>query len=100
MKLKQLSSVLAAAVIKGSGDVEITGIETDSRQVKAGDLFICLPGHTVDGHQFAAQAADQGAAALVVERKLEVDLPQVIVKDSRFAMAGLANAFLISQAPA
>lgn len=93
MKLKQLSSVLAAAVIEGSGEVEITGIETDSRQVKAGDLFICLPGHTVDGHQFAAQAADQGAAALVVERKLEVDLPQVIVRDSRFAMAGLANAF-------
>jgi len=93
MKLMQLTSVLTAAVIDGNGDVEIGGIETDSREVKPGDLFICLPGHTQDGHLFAAQAAEKGAVALVVERKLETDLPQVIVKDSRFAMAALASTF-------
>jgi len=93
MKLNELSSVLAAAAIDGAGDVEITGIQVDSREVKPGDLFICLPGHTVDGHDFAAQAAERGAVALVVERKLDIHLPQIIVNDSRFAMAGLANAF-------
>ncbi|GAE04250.1 UDP-N-acetylmuramoylalanyl-D-glutamate-2,6-diaminopimelate ligase [Paenibacillus sp. JCM 10914] len=93
MNLKQLSSVLAAAEIEGDESTQITGMETDSRQVKTGDLFICLPGHTSDGHQFAAQAANNGAVALVVERKLDIELPQIVVKNSRFAMAGLANAF-------
>ncbi|MWV45235.1 UDP-N-acetylmuramoyl-L-alanyl-D-glutamate--2,6-diaminopimelate ligase [Paenibacillus sp. HJL G12] len=93
MKLNELASTLTIAQITGSGDITITGLQTDSRKVAPGDLFICLPGHTVDGHDYAAQAADQGAAALVVERQLNIDLPQVIVKDSRYAMAVMADAF-------
>ncbi|MGG1877740.1 UDP-N-acetylmuramoyl-L-alanyl-D-glutamate--2,6-diaminopimelate ligase [Paenibacillus cisolokensis] len=93
MKLYELSSVLAAAVVDGDGDVEISDLQVDSRQVKAGDLFICLPGHTVDGHDYAAQAAASGASALIVQRKLDIDLPQVIVKDTRLAMAAMADKF-------
>lgn len=93
MKVIELSSCLAASQLYGEGDVEITDIQTDSRRVQPGDLFICLPGHTVDGHDYAAQAAAKGAAAIVCERKLEIDLPQIIVDNSRFAMSVMANAF-------
>ncbi|MCJ8011368.1 UDP-N-acetylmuramoyl-L-alanyl-D-glutamate--2,6-diaminopimelate ligase [Paenibacillus sp. KQZ6P-2] len=93
MKLNELASTLTIAQITGSGDITITGLQTDSRKVAPGDLFICLPGHTVDGHDYAAQAAEKGAAALVVERRLDIDLPQVIVKDSRYAMAVMSDAF-------
>ncbi|WP_068616356.1 UDP-N-acetylmuramoyl-L-alanyl-D-glutamate--2,6-diaminopimelate ligase [Paenibacillus tuaregi] len=94
MLLNQLVSYLTASQLHGDGEVSITGIQIDSRKVNPGDLFICLPGHTVDGHDFARQAADRGAAALVVERVLEeVNLPQLKVKDCRLAMAVLGNAF-------
>ncbi|AHV98383.1 UDP-N-acetylmuramoyl-L-alanyl-D-glutamate--2,6-diaminopimelate ligase [Paenibacillus sabinae] len=93
MKLEELSSCLAVSRLIGSGETEITDLQADSRKVKPGDLFICLPGFTVDGHDFAPQAAASGAAALVVERQLDIDLPQIIVGDSRFAMAVLANTF-------
>ncbi|GIO58723.1 UDP-N-acetylmuramoyl-L-alanyl-D-glutamate--2,6-diaminopimelate ligase [Paenibacillus sp. SSG-1] len=93
MKLNELASALTTAQIIGDGDITITNIQVDSRKVAPGDLFICLPGHTVDGHDYAGQAAEQGAVALVVERKLDIDLPQIVVKDCRFAMAVLADAF-------
>jgi UDP-N-acetylmuramoyl-L-alanyl-D-glutamate--2,6-diaminopimelate ligase len=93
MKVNELSSCLAASRLYGDGDIEISDIQTDSRRVKPGDLFICLPGHTVDGHEYAPQAAAKGAVALVVERKLDTDLPQIIVDDSRFAMSVMSNAF-------
>ncbi|WP_036737283.1 Mur ligase domain-containing protein, partial [Paenibacillus zanthoxyli] len=96
MKLEELSSCLAAARLYGNGGIEITDLQADSRRVKPGDLFICLPGFTVDGHDFAPQAASSGAVALVVERKLELDLPQIVVDDSRFAMSVLSNAFFKS----
>ncbi|AKG35696.1 UDP-N-acetylmuramoyl-L-alanyl-D-glutamate--2,6-diaminopimelate ligase [Paenibacillus durus] len=96
MKLEELSSCLAAARLYRNGGIEITDLQADSRRVKPGDLFICLPGFTVDGHDFAPQAASSGAAALVVERKLEIDLPQIVVDDSRFAMSVLSNAFFKS----
>ncbi|WP_410514517.1 UDP-N-acetylmuramoyl-L-alanyl-D-glutamate--2,6-diaminopimelate ligase [Paenibacillus sp. BR2-3] len=93
MKVNELSSCLATSRLYGDGDVEISDVQTDSRRVKPGDLFICLPGHTVDGHEYAPQAAAKGATAIVCERKLDIDLPQVIVDDSRFAMSVISNAF-------
>ena len=51
----------------------------DSRKVGPGTLFFCVPGEKVDGHEFAAAAVEAGAAALVVERELELDVPQVVV---------------------
>lgn len=96
MLIKELSSCLAAARLYGDGDVEISDLQADSRKVGPGDLFICLPGHTVDGHDYAPQAAAKGAAALVCERKLDIDLPQIVVDDCRYAMSVLSNAFFSS----
>ncbi|SFS61309.1 UDP-N-acetylmuramoyl-L-alanyl-D-glutamate--2,6-diaminopimelate ligase [Paenibacillus sp. 453mf] len=96
MLLKQFASLLQTSRVVGNGDTEITGIQTDSRKVGTGDLFICLPGHTVDGHDYAQTAVDQGAAALVVERELEAPVPQIIVNSSRLAMAVFSNYYFES----
>ncbi|MDF2964482.1 MAG: UDP-N-acetylmuramoylalanyl-D-glutamate--2,6-diaminopimelate ligase, partial [Paenibacillus sp.] len=93
MQLKDLASQLAVSRILGDGETVFTGIQTDSRKVQPGDLFLCIPGLAVDGHQFAAKAVEQGAVALVVEHDVDADVPKLIVKDTRFAMAVIANYF-------
>jgi UDP-N-acetylmuramoyl-L-alanyl-D-glutamate--2,6-diaminopimelate ligase len=82
-----------AAEIRGDASVEVTGLAYDNRTVEAGTLFFCFPGERSDGHEFAAQAAEAGACALVVERPLGVELPQVQVEDARAAMAPVAATF-------
>jgi UDP-N-acetylmuramoyl-L-alanyl-D-glutamate--2,6-diaminopimelate ligase len=75
-------------------DVEIESVEFDSRRVEPGALFCCLPGHHDDGHAHADEARRQGAIALLVERPLEVSLPQAVVAPghARPAMARVAGA--------
>lgn len=78
------------------GDIENTEIQAlriDSRKVAPGDLFFCTPGLRMDAHDFAPQAVEKGAAALVVTRRLDVDVPQVIVEDVREATSYMAAAF-------
>ena len=93
MKLQELSQRLLVSRLIGDGDAEIADLEVDSRKTGAGALFFCLPGHTVDGHAFAAEAASRGAAALVAARELPVALPQLIVPNPRLALAVLADFF-------
>ncbi|PYE45747.1 UDP-N-acetylmuramoylalanyl-D-glutamate--2,6-diaminopimelate ligase [Paenibacillus barcinonensis] len=94
--LNQFQSQLTTARLVGDSNIECHNLQTDSRQVQPGDLFICLPGHTVDGHDYAAKAVQAGASALVVERELDLAVPQLIVNDSRFAMAVLSDFFFDS----
>ena len=77
----------------GDASVAISELAYDSRKAGPGTLFFCVPGDKVDGHDFAAQVVEAGAAALVVERELEVDVPQLVVADARAAMAPLAARF-------
>src|SRR5690606_16920911 len=93
MRLNDIAKLLVTSRLVGDGETEITGIGNDSRTIEAGHLFICLRGHKVDGHRFAREAAEAGAAAIVAERELESDVPQLIVRDSRLAMAVIANHF-------
>ncbi|MFW2380226.1 MAG: UDP-N-acetylmuramoyl-L-alanyl-D-glutamate--2,6-diaminopimelate ligase [Acidimicrobiales bacterium] len=67
-------------------------IAYDSRCATHGSLFACVPGDTVDGHDFAAGAVANGASALLVERPLDIDVPQIVVRDSRAAMGPAAAA--------
>jgi UDP-N-acetylmuramoyl-L-alanyl-D-glutamate--2,6-diaminopimelate ligase len=94
MELRELlrASDLTAE-LRGEPSVEIRGLAYDSRRVRAGTLFFCFPGEKTDGHDFAAKAVEAGAAALVVERPLELDVPQALVEDARAAMAPVAAAF-------
>jgi UDP-N-acetylmuramoyl-L-alanyl-D-glutamate--2,6-diaminopimelate ligase len=78
----------------GDLDVDVRAITHDSRQVGPGTLFCCVPGATVDGHVFAAGAVADGATALLCERRLDVDVPQLIVPDVRSAMGPVAAALL------
>ena len=75
----------------------VTGVEFDSRRVVTGSLFCCLRGGTVDGHDFAAAAVQQGAVALVVDHPLDLAphlaVPQLVAADSRVAMGLFAAAF-------
>ena len=74
--------------------VEVSGLAYDNRQVTPGTLFFCVPGFTLDGHDFAADAVVRGAAALVVDHPLaELAVPQVLVADVRAAMAPVAAAY-------
>ncbi|MCW3067627.1 MAG: UDP-N-acetylmuramyl-tripeptide synthetase [Solirubrobacterales bacterium] len=97
MRLDQLTAAAGArpsgVVRDGDGSVEITGLAYDSRSVRPGDLFFCVGGFRVDGHDFAPQAVQAGAAALVVERPLGLGVPEVLVESARAAMAALAARF-------
>jgi UDP-N-acetylmuramoyl-L-alanyl-D-glutamate--2,6-diaminopimelate ligase len=73
------------------GDAGIGGIAYDSRSVRPGDLFCCIPGAALDGHAFAGDAARAGAAALLVERWSDVDVAQARVERVRAAMGPLAH---------
>jgi UDP-N-acetylmuramoyl-L-alanyl-D-glutamate--2,6-diaminopimelate ligase len=76
----------------GAG-VEIAGLAYDSRRVRPGTLLFCVPGFRSDGHEFAAQAVRDGAAALVVERPLGLGVPEVVVPSVRAAMGLVASRF-------
>ncbi|WP_028611228.1 UDP-N-acetylmuramoyl-L-alanyl-D-glutamate--2,6-diaminopimelate ligase [Paenibacillus harenae] len=93
MRLKEVAKLLITSRLVGDGETELTGIGNDSRTIQAGQLFICLRGHRVDGHLFAQEAAAAGAAAIIAEREQEVNIPQLIVRDARLAMAVVANHF-------
>ncbi len=75
-----------------SGGAEISSMTLDSRDVRPGALFCCVPGHTVDGHDFARAAVDAGAVALLCERPLRLPVPQVVVQSARAALGPLAAA--------
>lgn len=93
MQIKELASLITPSKLAGDEQATITGIQIDSRTVKEGDLFICLTGSAKDGHDYAQQAIDNGATALVTEKHLDIEVPQLIVKDSRVAMAIIADHF-------
>lgn len=91
----RLSTVLADVDLLGlDGDpaIDVTDVTFAADRVAPGALFCCLPGRNVDGHVFAGQAAAAGAVALLVERAVDVDLPQARVREARAAMAAASAA--------
>src|SRR2546423_847839 len=93
--------MLLSEVIAGAPRIEPAGLAYDSRRVKPGWLFVAMPrvseekapGDHRDGHDYVATAAANGAVAAVVERRVDVDLPQVVVPSTREALPDLAAAF-------
>ncbi|MEZ5256081.1 MAG: UDP-N-acetylmuramoyl-L-alanyl-D-glutamate--2,6-diaminopimelate ligase [Ilumatobacteraceae bacterium] len=71
----------------------ITGVTLDSRAVVPGSLFCCVVGERHDAHDFAAAAVESGASALLVERRLPLDVPQLLVPDVRAAIGPVSSAF-------
>lgn len=92
-----LAAVAASAgdlLVEVRGEARVTGASYDSRSVEPGDLFFCIQGTVTDGHLFAASAVEAGAAALCVERIVDLDIPQMVVTDSRLAMGRVGAALL------
>ena len=77
----------------GAPEVEVSGLAYSSRSVAPGTLFFCVPGFKADGHDFAADAVERGAVALVCERPLGLGVPEVVVDDVRAEMGPVAARF-------
>ena len=95
--LDQLAGVLQGQLHGQS--VTLDAVTTDTRKITPGCLFVALKGERFDAHDFAQQAQESGAGALLVSRKLDCSLPQLVVKDTRLAFGELA-AWVRQQVPA
>ena len=82
-------------VLQGSVDTDIVTLVNDSREAEKGSAFVCVRGAVSDGHNYAADAAAKGAAALVVEREVNApeDVTVILVKDTRYALALMSAAY-------
>ena len=94
MELERLVAALAPEAVLGSPDpVEVRDLAYDARAVTPGAAFFAVRGAQADGHDFAAQAVENGASVLVVEHAVDPEVPQLVVPDSRAAMATAADVF-------
>src|SRR5919204_1024656 len=93
MDIERVIAALAPVDVLGRAPVEIADLAYDARAAGPGSLYFCVPGGRADGHDFAADAIASGAAALVVERPLQLAVPQILVEDARGAMAIAADEF-------
>ena len=98
MKLDELIEHLDYKDLINFKNVEISGISYNSKTTKKGDIFICLTGEYTDGHEYAKDALANGAAALLVEKKVDIDkkIPQVVVSSTRHKIADIADRFYSS----
>ncbi|MGH8547567.1 MAG: UDP-N-acetylmuramoyl-tripeptide--D-alanyl-D-alanine ligase, partial [Methylococcales bacterium] len=90
----KLSLSETTRIVKGrlaGADVSFSSVSIDTRSMRHGDLFIAIRGQTFDAHDFLETAANQGAAALMVSRESDVDLPKIRVEDTRIALGDLAR---------
>jgi len=90
MTLKEIAHIVQGKLL--GADSEISGVCIDTRSLVVGDLYIALQGEQFDGHDFTGQAKELGASALLVAKQVESDLAQIIVADTRFALAELSGA--------
>lgn len=90
LKVSQVAKILQSSY--QGADTMIEGVSIDTRTLVGKELFFAICGPQHDGHEYVAAAAAAGAAAAVVQRQVDVDLPQIIVQDTRAALADLARA--------
>jgi len=93
VELDALIRALAPADVIGGRPVEILDLAHDTRSVREGTLFFCIPGATRDGHELVPEAVAAGAVALVVERRVDAAVPQLVVESVRASMAVAAATF-------
>jgi UDP-N-acetylmuramoyl-L-alanyl-D-glutamate--2,6-diaminopimelate ligase len=93
VQLHELLDGLDLVEVRGSTDIAVRSVVHDSRAVEPGALFCCIPGDQVDGHTFAGDAVARGAVALLVERVLELDVPQIVVRSVRVAIGPISARF-------
>lgn len=91
LTLADVQRCLGGMAEEGHDTIAIGSVKTDSRTVEKGDLFVCIAGENIDGHEFAVQAARNGAVAIVASRMIdEVDSPVIMVRDTLDALGRVA----------
>ncbi|HEY5946889.1 MAG TPA: UDP-N-acetylmuramoyl-L-alanyl-D-glutamate--2,6-diaminopimelate ligase, partial [Kofleriaceae bacterium] len=98
--MRQLIEGLEGARLIGDGDVEVRAVRDDSRKVQAGDVFVAVKGMRSDGHAFVASVIERGAAAIVVEKQLDVTVPQIVVPSTSRVLGALVGRSLGNPAAA
>ena len=95
MKLDKLLERLAYEVVQGSDGIEVTTLANDSRKVQEGSAFVCISGAVSDGHKYAHDVCEKGAAAVIVEKDVEVPEHVTVIKvsDTRYALALMSAAY-------
>ena len=95
MKLSQLLEHLQYEVVQGKDDIPVTELVNDSRKVCEGSVFVCISGAVSDGHSYIADVAEKGAAAVIVEKDIEVpeNLTVIKVPDTRYGLALMSAAY-------
>ena len=93
MKLTELIKEVNVKEKYNFSDVVVSGISYNSKTTQKGDIFVCLRGEHVDGHNFAESAVNSGAVAIMCETKLELDVPQIVVASTEQSIAPLADMF-------
>lgn len=96
-RCEELLKGITYECIKGTVDRRVSEVVYDSRKIVKNCLFICICGYNTDGHDFAREAADKGAAVLVVQKEVELpggsDVTVIRVEDTRYAMAFISAAY-------
>lgn len=87
-----LSELCKAAGIECGLDIDIKDIKSNSSSVEKGDLFVCIKGIHKDGHDYARDAVEKGAAAVIAERGLDLNVPLILAENTRRALPLLCNA--------
>lgn len=95
MKLNQLLERLQYEVVQGSDEREISTLANDSRKVENSSAFVCISGAVVDGHDFVEEVAAKGAAAVIVEKEIQVPNGMTVIRvtDTRYALALMSAAY-------
>lgn len=91
LRAGEIAGVVKGRLVNSSDETEITGVSIDSRSIKPGDMFIALKGESFDGHDFIGAAAAKGAALVITEKKLDLDIPYILVEDSLKALQAAAR---------
>lgn len=94
-KLASLLARLDYEIVQGSAEIEITDLVYDSRKITKGCLFVCIKGTVADGHTFVKEAAEKGAAAVLVQDEVEApkELTVIRTKDTRYGLALVSAAW-------
>lgn len=93
MLLSELLSGVEIVAVQGNIDIRVSGVAFNSKEVKPGDVFVCISGFKSDGHKYAVDALERGAVAIVAEKQIEeIAATCVLVKNTRYALSCIAAA--------
>ncbi len=93
MELSDIISNVKCIEVLNFKNLDIKGISYNSKTIKSHEIFVCLKGEHVDGHDFAQMAFEKGAVAIMAERPLNIEIPQLIVDSAQEKIADLAACF-------